>query len=297
MHSELRPADGLAELMRLDEDKSDGSGSRRLHGGCMDLGTRHLFGGQLLGQAIAAAQVRTATGQAITSLHALFLEAGDGRRPVAYAVESVRDGRSSHVRRVDAWQGEAHLMTALVSFHASRDGVVHADAMPDVPPPEDLASEDALLERALRQTSDAGPSAVRPQRPIELRPVRPWNPWRPEAEPEPPCTWLRARAPLPADPALHRALIGYVSDYTLLRAALRPHGLSFQQPGVRGASLDHALWIHADARLDEWLLYCSDSPQAAGGRALARGSLFTRDGRLVASVAQEGIVRHKEKTA
>lgn len=276
----------LVALLRLEQQDAD-----RFRGASEDIGTRNVFGGQVLGQALMAAS-RTLADRPVHSLHAYFLLPGDKREPIDYIVERVRDGRSFGTRRVVAQQQGRTIFTMMASFQASEAGAFsHQRPMRAVPGPEGLVSE---LEQR-RALGDRLPSAWRDwavaERPLEYRMVDPLDLLAPAPGSADTQLWMRTIAPLPDEPALHCALLAYASDHGLLRGAMRPHGLSFMQRGVRGASLDHAMWFHRDFRIDDWLLYDIDSPAAQGARALCRGELYTRGGQLVASVAQEGMLR------
>lgn len=262
----------------------------RFRGESRSLGGKSVFGGQVLGQALLAADA-TVTGRRAHSLHAYFLLAGDPKAPIVYEVERIRDGRSFATRRVVAVQHGRAIFNMAVSFQVPEEGLEHHAPMPEVPGPEDLLSASDLH----RQVADRLPAkrreALIAERPIELRPVQPRDLFDPEPLPPQRQVWFRAAGSLPDDPALHQAMLAYASDFTLLGTALYPHGLSFYHPGLQALSLDHAMWFHRPFRMDDWLLYVMDSPSASAGRGLGRGSIFTRDGRLIASVAQEGVIR------
>jgi acyl-CoA thioesterase II len=257
-----------------------------------DIGAPRVFGGQVIGQALVAAE-RTVDGRAPHSLHAYFLLPGDVAAPIVYQVDRIRDGRSFSARRVQAIQHGRPILSMIASFQAPEAGLEHAAPMPEVPPPEALTSSTELIERWL---SEAGPvpalaEALRIPGAIEFRPVDPQNPLRPRpAEPRQ-AVWFRAFDRMPEDPQLHRCVLAYASDFHLVATALRPHGRSWWQPTMVVASIDHALWFHRAARVDEWLLYVMDSPSAQSSRGLARGTIYDRSGRLVASAAQEGLMR------
>jgi acyl-CoA thioesterase-2 len=260
----------------------------QFQGASEDIGTGRVFGGQVLGQALVAA-CRTATSP-IHSLHAYFLLPGDHHQPIDYLVERVRDGRSFATRRVVAQQKGRTIFTMMASFHAPEAGSFsHQHGMPPAPPPEGLRNETALRQAQAHQLPPGWRGEKPP--PIEYRMVDPVDLLHPIPRPADIQLWLRACAAVSDDPVMHRALLAYASDHGLLRAALLPHGLSFMQPAMRGASLDHAMWFHRDFRIDDWLLYCIDSPSAGGARALCRGEIYTRDGQLAVSVAQEGMLR------
>jgi acyl-CoA thioesterase II len=258
-------------------------------------GWRRVFGGQVLAQALVAAE-RTVVGRDPHSLHAYFLLGGDPKEPILYEVERVRDGRSFTTRRVVARQGGAAIFVMTASFHEQETGLDHAVAAPEAPPPEACASAYKAVEIL------EGPSRFRMKGmldttwPIEYRPTdlgRYTSDPRPEVRQS---FWTRIGERLPDDRALHRAALLYLSDMTLLDAALRPHGLTIYDHRLQVASLDHALWFHRPARADEWLLYAQDSPNAANATALVRGLFYAQDGVLVASVAQEGLLRPRDDT-
>jgi acyl-CoA thioesterase-2 len=258
-----------------------------------DLWGPRVFGGQVIGQALVAAE-RTIEDRLPHSLHAYFLLPGDAEAPIVYQVERVRDGRSFSARRVQAIQHGRPILSMIASFQAPEPGLEHAAPMPDVPPPEALTPASELNRRWL---SEAGPvpaqasEALLAPSAIEFRPVEPQNPLHPSPGEARQAVWFRAIDRVPDDPQLHRCILAYASDYTLMGTALRPHGRSWYQPSMVVASIDHALWFHRAARVDEWLLYAMDSPSAQMARGLSRGQIFDRGGRLVASVAQEGLMR------
>jgi acyl-CoA thioesterase II len=209
---------------------------------------------------------------------------------VVYFVDRLRDGGSFATRRVTGIQHGRAIFNMSASFHREEDGVEHQTPMPAVPPPESLTSELELL-RDMRDRIPPHLRAILTQdRPLDVRPVNPVDPFDPAPHPPIRHAWIRAMDPV-NDPLHHRAILAYASDYGLLGAALQPHGLTFRHAHVMVASLDHALWIHRPFRVDEWLLYSMESPATAGARGFARGAFYTREGVLVASVAQEGLVR------
>ncbi len=256
-----------------------------------DIGTGRIFGGQVLAQALVAARRTIEEDRVAHSLHGYFILPGDLDIPVVYFVDRLRDGRSFTTRRVTAIQHGHAIFNMSASFQVVEEGLEHRAEMPDVPEPESLASELDLI----REMADRIPEDLRPvltqDRPIDFRPVDPIDPFHPETRPPQRYIWLRAIGRLPDDVLIHQAILAYASDYGLLGTALLPHGYSFRQPQIQVASLDHALWFHRPFRVDEWLLYVMDSPNASGARGFVRGSFFTRDGILVASVAQEGLIR------
>lgn len=261
-------------------------------------GMGRVFGGQVIAQALQAAQATSPTGMSAHSLHAYFLRGGAEGLDTHYEISRDLDGRSFANRRVVARQEHATILTLTASFQREEDGLAHQDApMPDVPPPEELTPDAdqrrAMVERAGERMSEAQRALILRPRPLEMRTVGKLH-WM-NHEPSPPVanSWFRTVASLPDDPALHRAVIAYASDYTLLGTAALPHGLSWMRGELTGASLDHAIWFHRPARADEWLLYATDSPWTGSGRGFNRGRIFDCAGNLVASVAQEGMMRKR----
>jgi len=246
-----------------------------------------VFGGQVLAQSVVAAQRTIDAERAVHSLHAYFLRAGDSSEPITFSVERLRDGRSFSARRVHALQFGRPILSMIASFQTAATGLDHQIPMPAVPDPETLPS---IEERYAGIDTEVARYWVR-HRPMDLRHVQ--QPiYLESAEPaNEQAVWMRAVAPLPDDPALHAAVLAYASDYPLLEPVLRAHGRSWSDPGIKAASLDHAMWWHRPARADEWLLYVAESPSASSARGLGLGRIYTRDGVLVASVAQEGMLR------
>ncbi|AJP71898.1 acyl-CoA thioesterase [Sphingomonas hengshuiensis] len=256
-------------------------------------GVGRVFGGQVIAQALQAAQRSTDGERTAHSLHAYFMRPGDENHPILYRVVRDFDGRSFANRRVIAMQKGQPILNMTASFQRAAEGLHHQAAMPDVPMPEDLRSE-----RDLRaEIEDRVPEKFRRfflrARPIEIRPVSPRNWFNPAPQEPAQHSWFRVAGPLPDEPALHRAMLAYASDMTLLSTCTLPHGVSWLTGGVQTASLDHAIWLHEPFRFDEWLLYTTDSPWAGHSRGFNRGRIYSRDGRLVASVAQEGLIREK----
>ena len=262
-----------------------------------DIGAPRVFGGQVIGQSLVAAE-RTVDGRVPHSLHAYFLLPGDVAAPIVYQVDRLRDGRSFSARRVQAIQHGRPILSMIASFQAPEPGLDHAAPMPQVPPPEGLASQAELIERWLSEAGSVPPQlaeALRIPSAIEFRPVEPQNPLHPTPGEPRQAVWFRAVDRIPDDPQLHRCILAYASDYHLVGTALRPHGRSWWQQTMIVASIDHALWFHRPARVDDWLLYSMDSPSAQSARGLARGLVHDRAGRLVASVAQEGLMRDRSR--
>ncbi len=258
-----------------------------------DLGGKSVFGGQVIGQALVAAG-RTVAEAVPHSLHAYFLRPGDMALPIVYEVDRVRDGRSFTTRRIQAIQNGQPILTMMVSFQRAESGLEHQAQMPDVAPPEKLASSRDLNDAWLQAAPDAPDRifhALTRELAIEFKPVDPWNPLAPDVRPPQQHIWFRAGAKLPDNPMLHRCVLAYASDFNLLSTALRPHGRSWFADDMVVASIDHALWFHRDVRVDDWLLYSMDSPTSQGARGTSRGLIFDRAGRLVASVVQESLMR------
>jgi acyl-CoA thioesterase-2 len=261
-------------------------------------GWQRVFGGQVIGQALVAA-CRTVDTQnrAPHSLHANFLLPGDPKVPIIYEVDRIRDGRSFTTRRVVAIQHGAAIFSMSASFHVDEPGFDHALPMPDVPGPEELPGEQDLKARVLPMMPDPVRAYFERERPIELRPVE-FTRYLSREPKEPKFNvWIRATGRLPDEPAIHQCVLAYASDMTLLDSSLIAHGRTVFERAIQAASLDHALWIHRPFRADEWLLYSQDSPSATGALGFSRGLIFSQDGRLVASVAQEGLVRPRPDLA
>jgi acyl-CoA thioesterase-2 len=256
-----------------------------------DTGSPQVFGGQVLGQALMAAHRTIDDGRVVHSMHAYFLRRGDFTKPIVYSVDRSRDGGSFSARRVVAVQNGEQIFISSASFQTPEQGLEYQASAPQVPPPEDLKP----LTKPPRAELDKLPEKLRRwleiERPFEFRPVQPYNPLAPVATTPVRQIWMRAVDRLPDDDTLHRCLLAYMSDYWLLDTSTMPHGSSFLRGNLIMASIDHAIWFHRHARVDEWLLYSLDSPSSAGSRGFARGSFYTRDGVLAASTAQEGLIR------
>jgi acyl-CoA thioesterase-2 len=264
-------------------------------GKSQDLGFGNLFGGQVLGQSLSAATQTIDPERHVHSLHAYFLRPGDPTRDIVFNVENLRDGGSFSARRITAIQKGRPILSMDASFQIPEEGYDHTPPMPtDIPQPEDLINDE---ERA-KQYADKIPEHIRERiladKPIEIRAVDPINIFAPEPMPPKQHIWFRAAGDMPDNLAIHRYLLAYASDFRLCTTALRPHGKTFMSPDMRVASIDHAMWFYRDFDFSDWLLYVMDSPNACGGRGLNRGRIYTRDGVLVASTAQEGLIRIKK---
>ena len=254
-----------------------------------DIGTRFVFGGQVLGQALSATQHTVDPARHANSLHAYFLRAGDIDHPIIYQVDRTRDGGSFSVRRVTAIQHGQPIFVMSASFHRPEPGLEHQISPPDVPKPEDLPEQQSLPPDELAKLPAKTQRWLARQGAFEFRHVYPRNELaRPNARLHSRSGFADAASRYPADAPV---LLAYASDFHLLGTATYPHGISYYQPDVQMASLDHALWFHRPLRVDEWLLYSCDSPSMQDSRGLSRGSIYTRDGVLVASTAQEGMIR------
>jgi acyl-CoA thioesterase II len=259
-------------------------------GASRDIGAPQVFGGQVLGQGLRAAYA-TVEGRSVHSLHAYFLRRGDFNAPIVYQVDRSRDGGSFSSRRVVAIQHGQQILHMAASFQAPEVGLEHQIAMPDVPPPESLPDLRELIEAQAAPLPPAVRRFVGRNSPFEFRSVQPLDYSNPQPGPPRQDVWFRTVGKLDDDLNRHACVLAYVSDYHLIGTAMRPHGLTLASPGVVVASIDHAMWFHRPVRVDEWLLYSIESPVAAGARGFARASLFTREGVLVASTAQEGLLR------
>jgi acyl-CoA thioesterase-2 len=256
-------------------------------------GWQRVYGGQVLGQALVAAVRTVDEPRTAHSLHAYFLLPGDPSHPIIYDVERIREGRSFTTRRVKAIQHGRAIFTMSVSFHKAEEGFTHHSDMPKVPMPEDLQSENELKRHLVAHLPENMRGYWQRERPIEMRPVDVARYLKREKAAPVQHIWMRANGRLPADLKLHQCVLAYATDFTLLDTALIAHGKLLFDADIQLASLDHALWLHRPFRADDWLLYSQDSPSAHGARAFCRGSVYTRDGALVASVAQEGLVRRR----
>ncbi len=284
MDSRLEDLQKQFELERLEVNL--------FRGESRDTGSPQVFGGQVLGQALKAASATMEDGRVVHSLHAYFLRRGDFTKPIVYSVDRSRDGGSFSARRVVAIQNGEQIFICSASFQEPETGLEYQATMPAVPAPEELKPYAQPTGAELEKLPEKLRRWLEIQRPFEFRPVQSYNPLTPVVT-KPPVrqVWIRAVDKLPDDDALHRCLLAYISDYWLLDTSTMPHGASFLRGNLIMASIDHAIWFHRPARVDEWLLYSLDSPSTSGARGFARGSLYTREGVLAASTAQEGLIR------
>jgi acyl-CoA thioesterase-2 len=278
----------LIDLLKLDD-----LGDNHFRGLAQDLGYPRLFGGHVIGQALSAAS-QTLEDKSVHSLHGYFLRPGDAHQPIDYAVECVRDGRSFSVRRVVASQFDKPILAITASFQVEEDGMTHQVAMPNVPGPEFFEPELKIFRAHANEIPERVRSQITADRPIEYRIVEAQNPFRPRNGIAKRHMWIRSTSVLPDDPIIHQSMLAYTTDYGFLETALMPHGISIVSPNLTIASLDHAIWFHRPFRLDDWLLYVADSPTMGGSRGYVRGQIFDRNGNLVASTSQEGLIRHEK---
>jgi acyl-CoA thioesterase-2 len=292
MHETEKVNDSFQELLNLIQ--LEPLEVNLFRGESRDIGTSRVFGGQVLCQSILAASA-TVTDRNLHSLHAYFLRAGDPAAPIVYNVERSRDGRSFCSRRVVAIQHGRPIFTLSASFQVEEKGLEHQFDVPDVPGPDEIGQSAAWSADRLNQLPQKMQRWINRFGPFEFRQAHAHDPFHPVPQEPFQQIWFRLNGQLPDDPVLHRALLAYVSDFHLVGTATLPHGISMLQGNVVMASLDHAMWFHRDCRMDDWLLYACDSPSASGGRGLSRGMIYDRTGTLIASTAQEGVIRLRRK--
>jgi acyl-CoA thioesterase II len=264
-------------------------------GQSQDLGWGQVFGGQVLGQALSAAVQTVPTERNVHSLHSTFLRPGDVKRPIVYEVDRIRDGSSFTTRRVVAIQNGEAIFHMSASFQIEEPGFEHADPMPQAAGPDGLKSDVELWREQAERLPPNMRSRALADRPIDVVPVDPVDPFDPEEKSPDHAVWLRAAGPLPDDPAVHRYLLAYCSDFSFVTTALRPHRANWADARMQVASIDHVMWFHRPFRMDDWLLHAMHSPSASGARGFVRGAIYAPDGQLVASTAQEGLMRRREK--
>jgi acyl-CoA thioesterase-2 len=282
-------AQDLCDLLDVEEIDTDLYRGKRSTGG-----VGRVFGGQVIAQALQAAQRSTENGKVAHSLHAYFMRPGDEEHPILYRVVRDFEGKSFATRRIIAMQKGKPILNMAASLQFPEEGLHHQDRMPDVPAPETLKSDHDLRLEMGDQIPEEFRDRFNRARAIEIRPVsgRSWlRPVKTEPRQQ---SWFRICAPIGDDASLHRAILAYASDMALLGTGTLPHGVNWMTHNLQSASLDHALWLHEEFRADDWLLYSCDSPWTGHARSFNRGMIFSRDGRLVASVAQEGLMRLRE---
>lgn len=279
----------LLSLERIEENL--------FRGQSQDLGWGTVFGGQVLGQALSAAAQTVTPDRRVHSLQSYFLRPGDVSKPIVYEVDRIRDGSSFTTRRVVAIQSGQPIFNLAASFQIEEPGFEHQSSMPTAPPPESLPTEAERYKKHLDRLPKLLRDRTVAERPFEFRIVGEADddPIHPQVRAPTRLAWFRTAGKLPDDPALHAYLLAYTSDHGFMTTSLLPHGVSWLTPGMQVASLDHALWFHRSFRIDEWMLYAMESPRAGGSRGLAQGRIFTRDGTLVATCVQEGLIRQRKK--
>ncbi len=296
MSSVLADLIARLELERIEENI--------FRGESQDLGWGRVFGGQVLGQSLSAAEKTVPADRPVHSFHGYFLRPGDAAKPIVFMVDPIRDGGSFTTRRVVAVQDGKAIYTMAASFQIDEGGFDHqSHIMPVVPPPEEILTERELAQKYLAALPAAAQAAIpdaqkerfMAERPIEIRPVAPPPPLFPPKSDPVRRVWFRANGAMPDRRAIHEIILAYASDFHLLGTSLQPHGVGWLTPGIQIASLDHAMWFHRPFRFDDWLLYDCDSPSAQGSRGLSHGRWFSRDGTLVASTMQEGLIRDRRK--
>ncbi|MDG1750057.1 MAG: acyl-CoA thioesterase II [Thalassotalea sp.] len=262
-------------------------------GQSQDLGFKALFGGQVMGQALSAAQESVELDRHVHSLHSYFLRPGDAAKPVIYEVENIRDGRSFNTRRVKAIQNGQAIFYMTASFQLEEKGFDHQNEMPKVTGPDELPSFTDFIFDNQQYIPENVRGKFLSEKPIELKPVEQYNWIQPEKS-EPIChMWIKANGQLPDDPRIHKYMLAYTSDFHFLPTALFSHGVSHWQPNFQIATIDHAMWFHRPFRFDDWLLYVMESPTSVGGRGLVRGQIYNQAGDLVATTMQEGVIRQR----
>ena len=288
--SQLNVLDELLKLLKLEKIEEN-----IFRGDSQDLGFGNVFGGQVLGQALSAASQTVDSSRQVHSMHGYFMRAGDSSKPIVYTVDCIRDGRSFTTRRVVAVQKGRPIFSMAASFQSSEEGFEHHDTMPDVPGPEGIESQTESARKISHMMPKHLVDKMVCETPIEIRVINPVNPFEPQKMPPRKYAWFKAISNIPDDISIHRYMLAYASDFNLVTTALYPHGRTFWSRDMQIASLDHAMWFHRDFRMDDWLLYDMHSPSASRARGLSIGNVFTRDGRLVATVVQEGLLRYRGK--
>ncbi len=280
--------DELLKLLKLEKIEEN-----IFRGESQDLGFGNVFGGQVLGQSLSAASQTVDASRQVHSMHGYFMRAGDSSKPIVYTVDCIRDGKSFTTRRVVAVQKGRPIFSMSASFQAQESGFDHQDTMPDVPGPEGIESQTEASRKIAHLLPKHLVDKLVCDTPIEIRVINPVNPFAPKKMPPKKYIWFKAISNIPDDISIHRYMLAYASDFNLCTTALYPHGKTFWSSDMQMASLDHAMWFHRDFRMDGWLLYDMHSPSACRARGLNIGNIFTRDGSLVATVVQEGLIRYR----
>lgn len=285
MSKPLKELLSLLQLEKLEEGLYRGESE--------NLGLPQVYGGQVIGQALSAARYTVESDRTVHSFHSYFLYPGDPEKPIIYDVENLRDGRSFSTRRVKAIQNGRPIFYLTASYHGEAPGFEHQKTMPDVPGPENFASESELAAQIAHLLPEKVKKVFCGEKPIEMRPVTVINPLKPQkAEPKQ-YLWIRANGEMPDNQLIHQYLLAYASDWGFLVTALHPHEVTLMTPNFQVATIDHSIWFHRPFKMDEWLLYAIESPTASNTRGLVRGEIYNRDGHLVATAVQEGVMRFK----
>ncbi len=286
MSPELQNLIQLLELEKIEEGLFRGQSE--------DLGLPQVFGGQVVGQAMYAAEQTIPDNRVINSFHSYFLRPGNSKNPIVYDVEILRDGGSFSTRRISAIQHGKPIFFMTASFQSPEEGFSHQNLMPEVPAPEALISQEEIIARIAHKLPESIKKYVLRPNPFEFRPIQYYSPF--DAPPLEPLRyiWFKAKGELPDIPSLHNYLMGYVSDYNFLPATLQPHGRGFMERDLQVATIDHSMWYHRPFKIDDWLLYAIESPSASGGRGFVKGQVYNREGILVATAVQEGVIRKRK---
>ncbi|KDM93132.1 acyl-CoA thioesterase II [Photobacterium galatheae] len=261
------------------------------------LGLPQVYGGQVIGQSLSAAKETVSEQRFVHSFHSYFLLPGDPQKPIIYDVENLRDGKSFSTRRVQAIQNGRPIFYLTASYQGLEDGFNHQSQMPaNIPPPESLKSEQEHVKALADQLPGRFVDTFGCERPIEVRPVHVINPLHPQSQAAKQYLWIKANGEMPNDPRIHQYVLAYASDWGFLVTALQPHGVTLLTPKMQVATIDHSMWFHRPFRMDDWLLYAIDSPSASGSRGLVRGEIYNRQGELVATAVQEGLMRQRHSS-
>ena len=263
-------------------------------GKSQDLGFGNIFGGQVLGQALSAASQTVSAERSVHSLHGYFLLPGDPQKPIVYVVDCIRDGKSFTTRRVVATQKGRAIFSVSASFHIDEPGFEHQALAPQVIGPENLLSDLEIARKVKHKIPESIRAKLTCDRPIEIRQIDPVDPFAPQKKEPKRYSWFKTTDKMPNDASVHKYMLAYAVDFRLSTTSLYPHGHTFWEPAMQVASIDHSMWFHRDFRMDDWLLYEMESPSARGARGMNHGKVFTRDGKMVASVSQESLIRYHQ---
>ncbi|WP_256383066.1 acyl-CoA thioesterase II [Photobacterium toruni] len=280
--------DELLTLLQLEQIERE-----LFRGQSENLGLPQVYGGQVIGQSLSAAQQTVDPERHLHSFHSYFLLPGNPEKPIIYDVETLRDGRSFSTRRVKAIQNGRPIFYLTASYQADEQGFEHQSTMPNVVGPEGLASESDLVESIAQYLPPKIVETFGHQRPIEVRPVTVVNPLKPTIEDPKQYLWIKTNGEMPNDLSIHQYMLAYASDWGFLTTSLHPHGVTLFSPNMQVATIDHSMWFHRPFKVDEWLLYVIDSPSASGSRGIVRGEIYNQQGQLVASAVQEGLIRQR----